>query len=58
VPALILVAQAGAVLGLRKRGILAQILAVAAVFLAAGAAAGLLSALIDGYPRWLGIPLR
>jgi hypothetical protein len=58
VPALLLAAQAGAVLGLRKRGILAQILAAAAVFLAAGAAAGLVSALLDGYPRWLGMPLR
>ena len=58
VPALLILAEAGVVLALRKRGALAQILGAGAVYLGLGAAAGLLSALLDGYPHWLGIALR
>jgi hypothetical protein len=58
VPAIILPAEAAVILGLRKRGTLAQIAGAAVTYLVVGAAAGLLSALLDGYPRWLGITLR
>ncbi len=57
VPAVILVAEAVAIFGLRKRGLIIQVLGAGASYFVIGAAAGLVSALLDGYPRWFGLSL-
>jgi hypothetical protein len=54
VPALLLLAEAVVVMRLRKRSIIVLLVAAAATYLAVGAAAGLVSALMEGYPRWFG----
>jgi len=58
VPAVILLAEGAVVLGLRKRGIAAQLAGACITYFVVGAAAGLVSALMDGYPSWLGLSLR
>jgi hypothetical protein len=57
VPAVILLAEAAVILVLRRRGAAAQMAGAVVTYFAVGAAAGLFSALHDGYPVWLGFTL-
>lgn len=58
VPAAILAAETLAIWGLRRKGTPARLLGAAIAFLVTGVAAGLVSALADGYPHFLGFRLR